>query len=51
MIYAGILWMTAQGNEQQVTKAKQLMFNAAIGMIIIFAAYALTTFIGSQLLQ
>jgi len=50
MIYAGILWMTAQGNEQQVTKAKQLMFDAAIGMIIIFAAYALTTFIGGQLI-
>ena len=51
MIYAGILWMTAQGNDQQVTKAKSLMINAIIGMIIVFAAYALTTFIGSQLLQ
>ena len=51
MIYAGILWMTAQGNDQQVTKAKSLMINAIIGMIIVFAAYALTTFIGNQLLQ
>jgi len=47
MIYAGIMWMTAQGNDQQVTKAKDLLINSIIGMIIIFAAYAITTFIGN----
>lgn len=51
MIYAGILWMTARGNEQQVSKAKDLLINATIGMIIVFSAYALTTFLGAQLLQ
>ncbi len=50
MIYAGILWMTAQGNDQQVSKAKSLMIDAVVGMIIVFAAYALTTFLGGQLL-
>lgn len=50
MIYAGILWMTAAGNDQQITKAKGLMINAIIGMIIVFAAYAITTFLGGQLL-
>ena len=49
MIYAGILWMTAQGNEKQVTTAKDLMINAAIGIIIVFAAYAITSFIGNNL--
>lgn len=47
MIYAGIMWMTAQGNEQQVTKAKDLLINSIIGMIIIFAAYAITAFVGN----
>ena len=47
MIYAGIMWMTAQGNDQQVTKAKDLLINSIIGIVIIFAAYAITAFIGN----
>ena len=50
MIYAGISWMISQGNEQEVTKAKSLIINAIIGIIIVFAAYALTSFLGNQLL-
>ena len=50
MIYAGITWMTAQGNEQQVTQAKSLLINAVIGIIIVFAAYAITSFIGNNML-
>ena len=46
VIYAGLMWMTAQGAEAQVTKAKDLLINAVIGLIIVFAAYALTTFVG-----
>ncbi len=46
MIYGGILWMTAAGNEEQVKKARGLMFNALIGLVIVLAAYALTAFIG-----
>lgn len=45
MIYAGFLYMTAQGNEDQVTKAKDLIKNAVIGMVIISLAYAITTFV------
>jgi hypothetical protein len=51
MIYAGILWMTAQGNEQQVSKAKNLLINATIGLIITLAAYAITSFIGTEILS
>jgi len=51
MIYAGILWMTAQGNEQQVAKAKDLLINATIGLIITLAAYAITSFIGTEILS
>lgn len=45
MIYAGFLWMTAAGNEEKVKKARGIMTNAVIGMIIIFAAYAITGFV------
>lgn len=50
MIYAGITWMTAQGNDQQVAKAKSLLVNSIIGLIIVFAAYAITTFIGNEII-
>ncbi len=49
MIYAGLTWMTAGGNKEQVGKAKSLMVNAVLGLIIVMGAYALTAFIGGQL--
>jgi len=51
VIYAGILWMTSQGNDQQVTKAKDLLTSAIIGLIITLAAYAITSFIGTEILS
>lgn len=48
-VYAGIMWMTAQGNSSQVDKAKDLLINAIIGLIIISAAYSITAFVGQNL--
>jgi hypothetical protein len=45
MIYAGILWMTAQGNDQKVEKAKQMITEAIVGLIIVVAAYAIAYFV------
>lgn len=45
IIYSGFTWMTARGNEAQVTKAKDNLFNVIIGLIFIIGGYALTTFI------
>lgn len=45
VIYAGFLWMTAGGNEEQVGKAKKMMTNAVIGLIIVMLAFAITNFI------
>lgn len=45
VIYAGFLWMTAGGNEDQVSKAKKLIINSVIGIVIIVAAYAFTNFV------
>lgn len=50
IIYAGFLWMTAAGNEEAVTKAKDIIKNAIIGMIIMFAAYAITDFVINAIL-
>ena len=50
MIYAGLMWMTAGGNEQTVDKSKTLIINAIIGLVIVLAAYGLTSFVGNNLI-
>jgi Type IV secretion system pilin len=48
MIYGGFLWMTARGNESQVTKSKDLIIAAVIGLIIILLSYAISSFVISS---
>ena len=42
VVYAGFLYMTAQGEETNVKKAKKLLTNAVIGLVLIVSAYAIT---------
>lgn len=42
-IYGGYTWMLSRGNEQQATKAKNILVNAIIGLLIVLSAYAITT--------
>ena len=48
VLWAGFLWMTATGNEDQIGKAKGILISAVIGLIIIMSAYAITTFVFQQ---
>ncbi|MBD3248394.1 hypothetical protein GF382_03865 [Candidatus Falkowbacteria bacterium] len=48
MVYAGYLWMGAQGNEQQVTKAKNIIITATIGLLIILSSYAISIYVVSR---
>jgi len=50
-IYAGFLWMTAAGNDDQVSKAKSIITAAIIGIVIIVAAYAITNFVLGAILD
>jgi len=45
MIYAGFLWMTAGGNTDQVDKAKKILVNTSIGLIILIISYSASVFI------
>lgn len=45
IVYAGYLWMTAGGNEEQVAKAKKWISNGIVGMILALSAFALTDYI------
>lgn len=49
IMLAGFYWMTAGGNEDNVEKAKTMMMNAVIGLIIVMASFAIATFVQSQL--
>ncbi|MFA6215898.1 MAG: Ig-like domain-containing protein, partial [Patescibacteria group bacterium] len=48
-VYAGYLWMASAGNAEQIDKAKRILRNAAIGLVIIFSAFGIVSFIISAL--
>ncbi|MDD2758451.1 MAG: pilin [Patescibacteria group bacterium] len=49
ILIGGFKWMTAGGNEEQVGEAKKWIFSGVIGLVIILSAYALASFIITQL--
>ncbi len=51
VIYGGILWMTASGNEDQIAKSKKILSAAIIGLIIVVSAYAISWFVLEQLTE
>lgn len=48
-VYAGFLWMTAAGNDEQVSKATDIIKMAVIGLAITLAAYSITYFVVSSI--
>ncbi|MFA6421922.1 MAG: hypothetical protein WCV92_00760 [Candidatus Buchananbacteria bacterium] len=40
-IYGGILWLTSLGDSNKVTKGKNVMIWAFMGLLIIFSSYAI----------
>lgn len=43
--YAGFLWLTAGGDEGKITKAKDIILAATIGLAIVVLSYGITVFI------
>lgn len=48
IIYAGFLWMTSDG-DTGTKKAKDMIKNAVIGLVIIVSAFAISSFVLTQL--
>ncbi len=48
-VYAGILYMTAAGDDTKIKKAKSMLTSSVIGIIIVVGAYALTSYVVSAL--
>lgn len=51
MLYAGYNWMTASGDEAKVSKAKDTITRAIIGLIITVGAYGISSFVINRLLE
>jgi hypothetical protein len=50
VLYAGFLWMTAGGNDEQIGSAKKMLTNGIIGLVIMLSAYGIVSFVISKLL-
>ncbi|MDO8509871.1 MAG: pilin [bacterium] len=49
ILYAGITWMTAMGNTEATTKSKNIIEAAVIGLVLVSAAYAISSFVFNKL--
>lgn len=50
VVYAGFVFMTAQGDPDKIKRAKAMIQNGVIGLIISLSAFSITQFILSRLL-
>lgn len=48
-VYAGIIWMTAQGAAEKIEKAQSIVTTAVIGLVVTMSAYAITIFVTGRL--
>lgn len=48
-LYAGFNWMLARGNSEAVEKSKTTLEHAVIGLLIVAASYAISSFVFSSL--
>lgn len=49
VLLGGFKWMTSGGNEEKVGEAKKLLGAGVIGLLIILAAWGITTFVLNEL--
>lgn len=49
LIWAGFIWMNAQGDEGKVEDAKNRILQSIIGLLIVLASYAISYFVVSSI--
>lgn len=49
ILAGGFKWMVAGGNEDKVAEARTMIIQGVIGLVIIFAAWAIASFVITQL--
>lgn len=51
IVYSGFLFVTARGNQEQISRARKNFFWVIIGAILILGAWVLATLIGGTVTQ
>jgi hypothetical protein len=51
IIYAGVKWMLAEGNEESIGEARKIIFYAIIGLAIIMGSYALSYYVINNIIE
>ncbi len=51
IIYGGFMWMTANGQDDRVTKAKSLLVAGIIGLIIVLMSFAIAEFVTRRVFE
>lgn len=51
IIYSGFMWMLASGEEEKITKAKDILKGAAIGLVIVMASYGISSYVFNNLVS
>jgi len=44
-VYGGFMWVTSAGNDEKIKKGKDMIMWASLGLALIFASYAIVTFV------
>ena len=50
-VYAGALWMTSNGEEEKIKKAKATIVRAAVGILIVLSSYSIAVYVERKLLD
>jgi len=51
ILWGGFIWMTSGGSEDKIDKAKKILKNGIIGLVIILSAWGITTFVLNKLMD
>lgn len=51
IIIAGLIWMTAQGNEDKVAKAKKIINTSIVGLLLVTFAYVIAYFLVNSVFE
>ncbi|MDZ4221272.1 MAG: pilin [Patescibacteria group bacterium] len=49
ILAGGFKWMTAGGNEDKVAESRQMIIQGVIGLVVVFAAWAIASFVVTNL--
>ncbi|MFH1867098.1 MAG: IPT/TIG domain-containing protein [Patescibacteria group bacterium] len=51
ILYGGFLWLSSRGNQEQIAKAKKVLANGLIGLVIILTSFAIASFVFGKLYE